>query len=333
VDLREIIGDFKLRDLIVAVVLLGLLVGLLVPGLLHLRTGASTVECQNNLQQIGKACQEAQTEHGALPPYDNRAVGDASRYAFDKWNYGSQFFALLPFTRWHSTYEAAGYPGPQSQAYAVTVEKGTTPPVNFERGPPPVLLDYTNPPAIDMVLAKVIRGFICPSDPSAQAVPALAPNSWGGASYGGNFLAFANPHPVTIDDPDGLGGSGTLGVWANCAVVPLSFSKGASTTVLAAEKYLACGNGTPPGMNTRGTAWAWPNHQSSFAPAVAMESPWNDGTRFQVLPAPAECVSQYAQTGHAAGMNVLMADGSGRALEKGISANVYQRMMEVEDRR
>jgi prepilin-type processing-associated H-X9-DG protein len=95
-------------------------------------------------------------------------------------------------------------------------------------------------------------------------------------------------------------------------------------TILIGEKFLACGDGTPEGAYTTGTAWAWANHDSKFAPAVAMESPWNDGTTFQVLPKPGACDWRYAQTGHREGMNVAAADGHARYISKSTSPKIYK---------
>jgi hypothetical protein len=176
----------------------------------------------------------------------------------------------------------------------------------------------------------VQQTFICPNDPTAQRWDSLCANGWAGASYGANFLVFGNSNIEEFTDPDGLGGSGIKGKWAERVVIPGSFPDG-STTILFAEKYMVCGDGTKEGAFSTGTAWAWANHSSAFAPAVAMESPWNDGKRFQVLPKPEECKAQYAQTGHSKGMTVAIVDGTVHTLDQSISPLVYEYIMRPND--
>jgi hypothetical protein len=54
-----------------------------------------------------------------------------------------------------------------------------------------------------------------------------------------------------------------------------------------------------------------------------METPWNDGTRFQVNPTSAQCDVAYGQTGHSAGMVVALVDGSTRVVAPNISATTW----------
>jgi prepilin-type processing-associated H-X9-DG protein len=272
--------------------------------------------------------------YGSIAPYDSRALPIDNVYQNQGYNFGSQFFTILPYIEEEPLYKSARYtplpPATQEKAYAVTQVIGSagSVPVNYHPAVVPACADFLIPfntvnANTNLVLAQVIKPYLCPSDPSAQRD--MAPNGWGGASYGCNFLVFGNPALGNVNDPDGLGGSQSKGAWAQKITLADSFPDGRAFTILFAEKYLSCNIGTT------GTAWAWPNHNSSFAPAVAMESPWNDGTRFQVLPPPEQCVSQYAQTGHRDGMNVVMADGSGRSLSPKISALTYQHAMQPND--
>jgi hypothetical protein len=241
---------------------------------------------------------------------------------------------MLPFVEQANLYNGSLYtpPSTQRKAYAVTQVIGSTTsvPANYHPTMMPACGDFTDRikntenVQCNLVLAQVVKVFLCPSDPTANSSDGVAPNSWGGASYGCNFLVFGNSAIEDVNDPDGLG-SGNHGVWGQKVTLADSFPDGTAHTVLFAEKYLSCNNGTT------GTAWAWPNHNSSFAPAVAMESPWTDGTRFQHQPLPADCVSQYTQTGHPGGMSVVMADGSFRTMSSSISALTYQHLMQPND--
>ena len=50
-----------------------------------------------------------------------------------------------------------------------------------------------------------------------------------------------------------------------------------------------------------------------------MESPWNDGTKFQTQPTSLTCNTGYAQTGHNGGMVIAMADASARTVAPSVS--------------
>ena len=69
--------------------------------------------------------------------------------------------------------------------------------------------------------------------------------------------------------------------------------------------------------------WAWDGNDSQWAPAFAMESPWNDGTKFQTQPTSTTCNTGYAQTGHAGGMVVAMADASARTVAPSVSQSTW----------
>jgi hypothetical protein len=315
----------------VLIVIAGLVFLFVAPSISRVREGENRVKCNNNQRQLALACHNANDTNGSIPPYDCRVMSPNNVYSNSGCNYGSLYYALVPFIESSSLYGSGcystPYAPPNGMAYGVTVIKGSkVAPINLVPGSPPHLVDYLeNPPQSDMVLTQVVRIFTCPSDPTSQESKGVAPNGWGGSSYGCNFLVFGNSAKEDVNDPDGLGGSGRKVSWGQKVTLKDSFPDGQTNTILFAEKYLSCDNGQT------GTAWAWPNHDSSFAPAVAMESPWNDGSRFQLLPMPERCVSQYAQTGHAGGMNVVLADGSGRSLSTSLSRVTYQRAMQPND--
>jgi prepilin-type N-terminal cleavage/methylation domain-containing protein len=321
---------FTLVELVVVVFVVALVVFFILSAILKIREAGNCAHCINHQRQLALACHNANDTNGSMPPFDCRVMPAKSVYSNFGSNYGSLFYALVPFIESSPLYNSGVYSapnaGPNNKAYAVTVLKGSyQAPINYTPGSPPQLLDYLEAPLPDMVLTTLVRCFVCPSDPSSQEAKGLAPNGWAGASYGGNFLVFGNSAKEEVNDPDGLGGSHWKGAWGQKASIPQAFPDGTANTILFAEKYLWCNTGHT------GTAWAWPNHDSSFAPAVAMESPWNDGTRFQLLPTIGDCVSQYAQTGHSGGMIVTMADGSARTLSPSISALTYQHAMQPND--
>jgi hypothetical protein len=105
-----------------------------------------------------------------------------------------------------------------------------------------------------------------------------------------------------------------------------SFPDGLENTILFAEKFSICN--WFQGASTKvpvpgGNFWAPGGDSAQYAPAFAMESPWNDGTRFQLRPSPETCNVAYASTGHRTGMRVVMADGNARTLSPGISPEIF----------
>jgi prepilin-type processing-associated H-X9-DG protein len=326
IDVRKGWG-FKWLDLLMMIVILGLCLGLFAPAILQTRMRGQRAPCNNSLRTLALASHNAMDTYGSLPPFDSRAIPGNNRWNQSGVNYGSPFFHLLPFTEQTNLYNGGFYPNSAGGTFAASVVLGSrAAPSNYDPGPPETIVDYVvNPPETDTVLTQVVKVLLCPSDPTAQAGSGMAPNGWAGSSYACNFLVFGNSNPADVNDPDGRGGSGKEGKWGALATIPGSFPDGTFNTILFAEKYVSCNDGTT------GTAWAWANHDSAFAPAVAMESPWNDGTKFQLQPPPEKCRGQYAQTGHSGGMNVAMADGSVRSVATSVSAITYQHAMQPND--
>jgi len=154
---------------------------------------------------------------------------------------------------------------------------------------------------------------------------------WGACSYACNYLVFGNQYSTTATVPTVLNPDG----WPMTGPAPgalpkllATFGDGSANTILFAEKYSQCqwsqvGPTPTTGALTGGNLWAFDSDNCSFAPAFAMESPWADGTKFQLNPTSFQCNAAYAQTGHNGGMVVAMGDASARTVSQSVSATTF----------
>jgi len=343
---------FTLIELLVVIAIIGILIALLLPAVQKVREAANRVKCNNNMRQLALATHNCNDSIQSMPPYcaafyTALAMGPPSNTPFTATGayYSSVIYWLLPYIESDNVYKLGGHSvvgAPNSIIYDVSWGLNTA----------------NNPPQQQFALnnglpnwsgSQAIKVLICPSDPTASAdglcQPSVALNTttgnvnsqafpWAATSYGANYLVFGNQYPRDANGnnlqsaPDSVAPFGTL------PRMPASFPDGTSNTILFGECFVVCNYeafqapGLPLGVG--GTVWGYGLNTAQWAPAIAMESPWNDGTKFQVQPTPGPsqqfplgCQKYYAQTGHSGGMNVALADGSGRTVAPSISALTY----------
>jgi len=156
--------------------------------------------------------------------------------------------------------------------------------------------------------ANTVKIYLCPSDPSTQPPPTWT-NGWVVGSYAINNEVFG--------DANWAGWTSN----AYTARMPATFQDGTSNTIGIAEKYARCDSN-----DGHGNLWAHGQWNPSWEPRF--NTWWNRGpsSMFQVQPNPANssvCDSTRPSSGHTAGMNTMLMDGSVRFLAQGLSSTTW----------
>jgi prepilin-type processing-associated H-X9-DG protein len=281
--------------------IIAILIGLLLPAVQKIRETANRMKCSNNLRQVGLAVHNYEVTLTKVPAAWTPDTGNGT--------YGSN----------------TGMPGGNPQAtppVVGTIHFSLLPYVEQENlyqksavvPSGSTYAQYNSSTA--QVYNTVLQVYVCPSD--ATNTTNIQRYNYASTTYAANLMVF---------DPRGPGSA------------TQAMPGGLSNTVMFAERYKICNNGsgiTDPawamhpafvnhGWDTPVFGWRDYTIYNGVYPQGAGQSTYDPsfdggvGIPFQVRPQPQKCDWHVTQSGHTGVMNVLMGDGSVRGVSTSVS--------------
>jgi prepilin-type N-terminal cleavage/methylation domain-containing protein/prepilin-type processing-associated H-X9-DG protein len=116
-------GAFTLIELLVVIAIVAVLVGLLVPAVQQVRAAAARLQCQNNLKQIGLAAHNYMNTYGRLPANGIYSYNGATVTPVSPW---SALARLLPFIEQENLARGIDFTLPYSTQPAITSRRIAT---------------------------------------------------------------------------------------------------------------------------------------------------------------------------------------------------------------
>lgn len=221
---------FTLVELLVVIAIIGILVALLLPAVQAAREAARTMNCKNNLKQIGLALQNYHGARGSFPT--NQTGSGTAQGSSCEAGYFSWHTQILPYLEQSNLFDSIDFEANMSS--------------DCSSGAP---IDAAHPNAI--AAATVVEGFLCPSDSTkSDNAVVMGPASPASDSYAGNvgWPVSASGFESERETPGlhngviGLENPGNPSKWHRGGKVSIRMiSDGTSNTVAVAERLIQKG--------------------------------------------------------------------------------------------
>jgi prepilin-type N-terminal cleavage/methylation domain-containing protein/prepilin-type processing-associated H-X9-DG protein len=298
-------AGFTLIELLVVIAIIGVLVGLLLPGVQKVREAAKRVKCASNLKQLALAAHNYNVQNGSFPPGVHQDMAPAPV----AYRTVSVFVYLLPHLEMDTLYRQWDF----------------NTPLNNTAG------------GASAFTATVLPILVCPSDYLPKN-PVVSSNGWyyGLTSYGGNGGSRAyDPIYASVDGMFSTTGPASQPAQNQMPVTVEQVLDGLSNTFLFGERYhldpndaIAMAPQVASGVAfvsaIQETGWWAVSAQRRAAGEVILSgfAPIN----YRIPPGGSDHEGRVAAfgSGHTGGANFALADGSVRFVKENIDNSLLQ---------